>query len=175
MAKILLLILFFSCHLTAIAQESKSSSNIISSQNRFELRIGTSYSVVEFEYSRFLTKYLSGDVTVGTTNPGVRIGASVFPISILFVQTSLGSTSYKSYVVDGPTFKPEYVYSLRTGLLFPIGNLPIMFGVSFGRMTLVQNDYNPHGGFVLENSMPLSHRKEIQYENFTSVGISVKF
>jgi hypothetical protein len=152
------------------------SSIYSNSQNvsSFEIRL-IQFPGVEGEYRYYIRKYLSTDFTAGMVMPSARIGISFYPVSFLFFQPSIGILKYSDLIVDGPKFDPEYFYSLRAGVHFPVGNTPFALSLGFGKMTIVDNNYNPNSDFVIVNSPKLRIRKEIRAENTLSLGITYNF
>lgn len=140
-----------------------------------EFRTGGRYNAVELEFSRRILDYFSGNVIFVMYNSGVRAGVSFHPVSFLFFQSSLGVTSYQSQAIDGPQFKPDYVYSFAGGARIPLGKLPVAFSVSYRMITMVQNDYNPNGGFVPIDYIRQSNRMEKEISSAVSVGITLSF
>lgn len=153
------------------AQENQTKESVYFA----EFRTGGRYNAVELEFSRRFMDYFSGNVIFVLYNSGIRAGVSFHPVSFLFVQSSFGVTNYQSQAIDGPQFKPDYVYSFAGGARIPLGKLPVAFSVSYGVITMVQNHYDPNGGFLPFEYDRKPNRMEKETSSTVSVGITLNF
>ncbi len=123
--------------------------------NRVSVRI-SSATVAEFQYSRLLFPFLSGDVVFQTSTVGPSVGFTVLPVDFLFAQARVGLPLFEeSAAPDGPMpFKPDYMVMLRGGFLWRIKDSPIVLEFAAGKVLLVQRRYSTAGGGLLLADVP---------------------
>jgi hypothetical protein len=177
--KKILTILTYSSLIGFIYAQVPESTKTIHLDNVLEVRYGLEAIDVEYRYAWF--PFLSTDITLrALRGEGVSVGFSLYPLPFFSMQTCIGLPMYESIAVDGPAFKPDYLYGLRIGVLVPVGprNSPFMISISSGKLLVVDRDFCYNcGGFppAGEQIPEPRYRNEIERIDLFALGLAIRF
>lgn len=147
-------------------------------KNRIEFGFALELNHVEINYRRYWFPFLSTDINLMPIKPGgINLGISVYPISFAFVNMFIGKPALTEMIIDGPTYKADYAYGIRYGVIIPVIKIDEYF-VSISNMNIwfVDRDYNYTSGFYSsEVEVEQKTRREIRKYNLFKLGIGVKF